>query len=199
MGEKPPDRAAPGLPPPWISWAVVFYGLLAGAGLAWNALAGTPWAFLDAAAAARGVSWGRDLALGGAAALAVIALSDALTRRTLWGEELARTLGRLLGPLSTGQCIALAGVSGFAEEVFFRGALQPRVGWAAASLIFGLAHFAPRRTLWPWTLFAVGAGGLLGGLYALTGNLVAPVATHFLVNAVNLRLLARRYGGGGAP
>lgn len=195
MGEKPPDPAAPGLTPrAWISWAAVFYGLLAGAGLGWNALAGTPWAFADAASAARGISWGRDLALGGLAGLGVIGLSDAVTRRTRWGEELARALGRLLGPLTAVQCVALAGVSGFAEEVFFRGALQPRVGWAAASLLFGLAHFAPRRELWPWTLFAVGAGGLLGGLYALTGNLVAPIATHFLVNAVNLRLLARRYG-----
>ena len=85
-------------------------------------------------------------------------------------------------------------MSGFAEEAFFRGALQPRVGWLAASVLFGLAHFAPSRALLPWTGFAIVAGGILGGLYAATGNLLAPVLAHALVNALNLRWLSRRYG-----
>ena len=182
MGEKSP---APD-PATWIVWAGVFYGVLAAVGLAWNALAGTPWAFRSPEAAARGVWW---------AALAVIVLSDAVTERTRWGEALGRALGEVLGPLRVGQCLWLAAVSGFAEEVFFRGALQPRVGWALASLLFGLAHFAPRRDLWPWTVFAIGAGGLLGGLYEMTGNLVAPVVAHAGINAVNLRRIARRFGG----
>jgi len=191
MGEKSP---APD-PATWVRWAGVFYGGLAAVGLAWNALAGTPWAFRSPEAAAQGVWWMRDLALGAATALAVVALSNAVTERTRWGEALGRALGEVLGPLRMGQCLWLAAVSGFAEEVFFRGALQPRVGWAAASLLFGLAHFAPRRDLWPWTVFAIGAGGLLGALYEATGNLVAPVVAHAGINAVNLRLLARRYGG----
>lgn len=181
-------------PSAWIAWAGVFYAGVAAVGLLWNALAGTPWAFRDPAAAARGVWWSGDVALGVATALAVVAGSHAITEHTRWGEALGRALGELLGPLSLGRCLWLAAVSGFAEEVFFRGALQPRVGWAAASLLFGLAHFVPRRDLWPWTLFAVVAGGLLGGLYEATGNLVAPVVAHAGVNAVNLRLLARRYG-----
>jgi hypothetical protein len=168
--------------------------LLAAAALGWNAWAGTHWAFLDDAAAAAGVRWGRDVALGLGSAAAVIGASHWITTRTRWGEELARALGAAIGPLSRGESAALAAVSGFAEEAFFRGALQPRVGWLVASLLFGLAHFAPRRALWPWTGFALIAGGLLGALYVATGNLVAPIVAHAAINGINLRRLSVRYG-----
>jgi len=124
----------------------------------------------------------------------VIALSYEFTRRTQWGETLARLLAALIGPLRTSQCLLLALVSGVAEEVFFRGVLQPRIGLVAASVLFGLAHFAPSRELLPWTLFSLAAGFLLGVLFDATGNLIAPVLTHVLVNAVNLQLLIKRYG-----
>lgn len=171
--------------------AVVTYGLLTAIALAWNAWTGRPWAYLDATAAARGIDWGRDLALGLAAAAGVIAVSQILTARTHWGAELAAELARALGPLTRFECAALAALSGFAEEVFFRGALQPRLGWLAATAVFALAHLVPRRELWPWTGFAFVAGGLLGALFAATGNLVAPIAAHAAINAVNLRLLTR--------
>ena len=108
-------------------------------------------------------------------------------------ERLARELGALLGRLALAECLLLAAVSGVAEEAFFRGALQPRVGLVAASLIFGLAHFAPKRELAPWTVFSIGAGFLLGALFDATGNLLAPVVAHVLINAVNLRMIATRY------
>jgi membrane protease YdiL (CAAX protease family) len=101
-------------------------------------------------------------------------------------------LGAALGPLSTRDCLVLALLSGIAEEALFRAALQPDVGLVAASLLFGLAHLAPRRELAPWTLFAVAAGLLFGALFDATGNLVAPCVAHFLVNAINLRRLAPR-------
>ena len=121
----------------------------------------------------------------------VIAVSQVLTSRTRWGAALAAELARALGPLTLFECAALAALSGFGEEVFFRGALQPRLGWLGASVLFGLAHVAPRRALWPWTGFAFAAGLLLGALFAATGNLVAPIAAHAAINAVNLRLLTR--------
>ena len=178
---------------PLVGWAALFYGALAGLALAWNGLAGTPWAFLDEAAREAGVRWEPALALGLATAAGVVGVSHLATTRTAWGEALARELARVLGPLSLGQCAALAALSGFAEEAFFRGALQPRLGWLASSLLFGLVHFAPRRDLLPWTGFAVLAGGVLGALYLVTGNLVAPVVAHAGINLVNLRLLTQRY------
>lgn len=202
----PGDPGATGLPTPtpeptlalrpdWMRWALVLYGAMAAASLAWCAAAGTPWAYVDAEAASAGPRWGRDLALGVAVAAAVIALSHAITTRTAWGEAVSRELGAMIGRLSLSQCIALALFSGVAEEVFFRGLLQPRVGWVVASLLFGLAHLAPRRALWPWTGFAFVAGFGFGALFLATGNLVAPVSAHVGINAVNLNLLSRRYGG----
>src|SRR5439155_267848 len=72
--------------------AAILYGLLAAAALAWNGWEGRPWAYLDAASAAAGIDWPRDLALGLACAAAVIAASHQLTTRTRWGAALVREL-----------------------------------------------------------------------------------------------------------
>ena len=101
--------------------------------------------FASEADAARGLAWLRDSALGSGAAVAVIALSNLYTSRFPSGERLSRSLAALIGPLSTPACVLLALASGIAEEALFRGALQPVVGWALASVLFGLAHFAEAR------------------------------------------------------
>jgi hypothetical protein len=98
----------------------------------------------------------------------------------------------VLGPVSLGRAWLFAGASGLAEEAFFRGALQPRVGWLAATLIFAATHFVPAPKLRVWALFALAAGALFGGLFAWTGDLLAPVLAHVLVNALNLRWLGRQ-------
>jgi len=177
---------------PIVRLAFRFYAVGLLLALLWRSgLRGESLLFADAEAAARGVAWLRDVGLGLAAGVAVLALSDWATRSTRWGEALARTLGQVIGPLRLRDCLLLAALSGVAEEAFFRGAMQPELGLVATSLIFGLAHLAPRRELLPWTAFTVLAGFLLGGLYAATGNLVAPVIAHMVVNGVNLRRLTR--------
>ena len=152
--------------------------------------------YADSAAAATGVAWLRDVGAGLLAAGVVIAASALLTSRTRWGAALSDALAALLGPMRPGTCWLLAATSGVAEEALFRGALQPQLGLVGASVVFGLAHFAPRRDLLPWTLFSLAAGFGLGALYAWTGNLVAPVVAHAGVNAVNLQLIARRAAPG---
>ncbi len=107
---------------------------------------------------------------------------------------MGRFLGHVLGRIDWRRCLLLAALSGVAEETLFRGMLQPRVGLVAASLLFGLAHFVPRRELLPWTLMSIAAGFLLGWLFDTTGNLVAPVVAHAGINAVNLRFVSQRYG-----
>ena len=134
---------------------------------------------------------GAGLLLG----LVVVLLSSWLTRATRAGDRLARALAQLIGRRTTGECVALALASGIGEEAFFRGAMQPQLGLVATSLCFALAHFAPRRDLLPWAGFSLAAGFALGGLFEATGNLVAPVVAHAVVNAVNLRLLSRDYAG----
>ena len=174
--------------------AGVFYGLLLAAAWAWRTgWAGEPLLYADAEAAARGVAWLADLGWGLAGGAAVIGVSWLATSRSRWGERLARALAELVGRPSVGQIALLALASGVGEEAFFRGALQPRVGLVGASLFFALAHFVPRREMLPWSGFSLVAGLALGALFEWSGNLVAPIAAHALVNGVNLTLLTRRY------
>ncbi len=179
----------------FVRLGLLFYGALAVAAIVWRiGFYDESILFASAAAQVEGLSLGRDLLIGVAAAAGLIALSDWTTRKTAWGEELARSMAEALGRLSVPNAILLAFASGFAEEIFFRGALQPRVGWVLASLLFGCVHFVPRREFLPWTGFAIGAGFLFGALFVWTGNLVAPVMAHIVVNGVNLPRLVRRYG-----
>ncbi len=174
-------------PNPLVRRALLFYAVFLAAALLWRV--GFQRESLLVASAADRVHWLRDPMLGLAAGALVIQGSAELTARTRMGQTLARILGEALGPLRLRDCLVLAVSSGIAEESLFRGALQPQVGLVWASLLFALAHLVPRRELLPWTAFALAAGFLLGGLYAVTGNLVAPVVAHVAVNAVNLRRL----------
>lgn len=182
-------RAAATGPPSIVRTALLFYGVVGGVALGIGWLRGTPLGF--AAADARPVAWGADVALGGLAAGVTVALSELMTRATRWGSALSEALAQQIGPLSHRACWGLALASGLAEEALFRGALQPWLGLVAASLLFGCAHFVPRRELWPWTGFALLAGFGLGWLFDATGNLVAPVVAHIGVNGINLRRLTR--------
>jgi len=177
-----------------VKLALCFYGALFAVALAWSTWSGRSVFYASRAAAEAGVAPLLDGAAGLAVAAATIALSRKITECTQWGDAMGRALAELLGKRSLRDCIALGVVSGVAEEAFFRGVLQPALGWLAASLIFGLVHFAPRRELLPWTGFALCAGLVLGGLFEVTGNLVAPIVAHVGINAVNLRRLVVRYG-----
>jgi membrane protease YdiL (CAAX protease family) len=184
-------------PPPsgrrLVQLALIFYSALWVIALVWRVgLQGQP---LWRVARDVEVHWIRDGALGVLAATAVIQLSAELTRRTRAGERLARALARAVGGIEGRQGWLLALASGVAEEAFFRGALQPVTGLWIASLLFAAAHFVPRRDLLPWSAFSLAAGLLLGGLYELTGSLVAPTVAHVVVNGVNLDRLVREHGG----
>jgi membrane protease YdiL (CAAX protease family) len=175
--------------------ALILYTTLAAIAWVWRiTLDGEPPFF--SRGAARGLDPIRDPVTGLAAALLVVVLSRWLTLRTRAGEVLARRLAETLGPLSPARILFLAAASGIGEELFFRGALQPRVGLVAASLLFGVAHLVPSRPLALWSVFAAAAGLLFGVLFERTGNLVAPAVAHVAVNALNLRWLVRRYAPG---
>ena len=79
-------------------------------------------------------------------------------------------------------------VTCFAEELFFRGALQrelmlylaPLPAIAITALLFGLVHLGRG---WEFSLLATLAGALYGTVYFRTGALSLAVLTHFAVNA----------------
>lgn len=126
------------------------------------------------------IGWG---AISGLVVILVSIISARLFRSI---KELEDEFRAILGRLSIFDVVVIALVSSLAEEVLFRGLLQPFVGLTIASLIFGLLHFPIKQTLLPWTVFAIVMGFLLGWLYIYTGSLVTPIITHCLINLVNI-------------
>ena len=176
-------------------FGLCFYGLVVVVALLWRTgVYGEAIVFASAADAAGAQNFLADFAVGVGVGLTLAGTSFLATTRSTWGKRLSTELATALGPLGLKRALVLAVASGIAEEMFFRGALQPRVGLGVASVLFAAAHFLPRRVLLPWTAFALVAGFMLGGLFEWTGNLVAPVTAHIVVNAINLPLLEYYFG-----
>jgi membrane protease YdiL (CAAX protease family) len=70
-----------------------------------------------------------------------------------------------------------------AEEVFFRGLVQPWVGLGCTALAFAVVHVRRRANPWLHPLAACGFALVAGALADATGSLVAPITAHVLVNA----------------
>jgi len=185
----------PGVDPErFVRVGLLFYGLIAIAAVVWRVGFYGEELWQTSPPHPSPMSETAALGLGVACGLATVAFSYILTEWTGWGRELATALAQSIGPVTVPNAVLLALASGFAEEALFRGALQPRAGLVLASLLFGAAHFVPRRELLPWSVFAVVMGFAFGALFNATGTLTAPVAAHTVINAINLPLLVRRYG-----
>jgi len=175
-----------------IPLALVVYAVVALVAVVWGVVRGSPdlyhhpapWVTLAFPA-------GTVLALlsGLAVAAAAIASTRVLVRRTRWARALHNEFRDLLGPLSPSEITVFALSSGIAEEMLFRGALQPAVGLIASALIFGAVHMGPVRRFWAWTLWAAVMGLVFGLLYEITGELLAPVVAHALINYENLHYI----------
>lgn len=191
QGSEESEKPRP--PASIVRMGLLFYGGMGIAALLWRmATPGDSIQHPSVEAAARAWSMPAALGAGLAAGLVALAISEGLTRWTALGKALSDLLAESIGPLDRANAWLLALASGLAEEMFFRGALQPKVGIVGASILFGAAHFLPRRELALWSVYAIGIGLGLGALYEWTGQLVAPVAAHVLVNGVNLPRLAGR-------
>lgn len=127
-----------------------------------------------------------SLGLGVAIGWATVVGTRHLVRRYAWGRAMRAELRAVLGPIEPGTALVAALGSGIAEELFFRGALQPWIGWALASLFFGLLHIGRSRALLPWTVSAVVMGFVFGAIYSVTGVIFGCVLAHVLINFVNL-------------
>ena len=136
-------------------------------------------------------SWWFDLGLGLVAGSLLILVWIFARQSLSAARDLEAELAGLLGPLGISEIMGLALLSGFAEELFFRGAMQGAWGWFPATVLFALLHAGPGVTFRIWTAFAGVAGLTMAGLMIWRGNLLAPVVTHVLVNAVNLGRLSR--------
>jgi uncharacterized protein len=186
------EDPVPPSPVTFVRSALIFYGVLGCGALVWRMSSPGESIFHPSAAVAPEATVGFAICAGLVLGLAAVVLSELMTRFTELGEVLADTLGESLAGISAADAVLLAVASGIAEEMLFRGALQPSAGLFWASLAFGACHFLPRKELALWSLYAVGMGFALGLLFEWTGQLAAPIAAHTVINAVNLPRLARR-------
>jgi membrane protease YdiL (CAAX protease family) len=175
--------------PRFVLFAAFFYGLLTASAVLWSALRG-----FDLRLA--GDSLALSLALGAVTAVVTVSLGLLAYRLLPALRQIAGELApRLVDGADFGSLILVSVFSGVGEETFFRGAVQQEFGIVVASLLFGLVHVGPDRRYLLWTLWAVLAGFLFGGLYDLTGGLLAPILAHTAHNAATLLLWKRSRKG----
>lgn len=132
-----------------------------------------------------------DVAWGVGLGLATVLATRLTSARFAWARAVDAEFREMLAPIEARDVPGLAVMSALAEEMFFRGFLQPHVGLTVASVAFGLAHLPHRREQVPWTLAAVVMGFAFGGLFAVRGSLLGPFLAHFTINYFNLFHLLR--------
>lgn len=122
--------------------------------------------------------WGAGLA-------AVVVIVDLLLSR--WVPEEATDDGgvneRLFRKRPWWHIIVLSFVVSVCEELLFRGALQHAIGAYWTSILFAAIHVRYLKHWIPTGLvFSISYG--LGWIYESTGTLWAPIAAHFIIDAV---------------
>ena len=133
-----------------------------------------------------------SLGLGLGLALAVVAMTPVFVERARWARALHEELAELIQALAPSEITVLALSSGIAEELLFRGAMQPVLGLLLSSAIFGLVHVGPRKVFLAWITWAFVMGLLFGLIFELTGVLWGPVLAHVWINQRNMSYIRRR-------
>ncbi len=185
-----------------VDTALVVYGSLGFAAWAWQFHRGQS-AFCDLSVlgGTRAISVPLGLSVGALVGVATAGASRLLVERTRWAKSLHGALREALVGMSEGPStlatLALAAAVG--EELLFRGALLPvlrdAMGTVPAvllsSALFGAVHVPWSRRMVPWSLTAAVMGVVFACLYLATGEVLAPIAAHAVVNHENLEFLLR--------
>jgi membrane protease YdiL (CAAX protease family) len=108
-----------------------------------------------------------------------------LLRRLESMAQLEQWQREMVGSWSAGEAVAVALLSGVAEEALIRAFLQPLIGLWLAAAVFAVLHLAPDRRLWMWPFVALTIGLVLGVLYELSGY-PGCAAAHVTINLVAL-------------
>lgn len=115
--------------------------------------------------------------------------SRVLVARTRWARKLHAALRGVWLGKSRRELAMVSGLAALSEELFFRAALGPALGFVASSALFGIAHLASRDSSLPWVLSAFAMGLMFSGLYLLSGTLLAPIFAHWLINYENMQYI----------
>jgi membrane protease YdiL (CAAX protease family) len=169
--------------------AVIGEGALALAGGVWIYVAGLPVRLGDPGLA---VAAGVGVALGLGTTQWWLQRHAPRVGPVEYLRELQRTIfAPLFGPLSTAELVAISVLAGIGEEIFFRGAMQPALGWVPATLAFGLCHVGISRNSWVLGVWALAAGAGLAALLEVTGGLLAPIVAHAVYDLAALLWIRR--------
>jgi membrane protease YdiL (CAAX protease family) len=131
-----------------------------------------------------------SLVLGGAFAALVVLGTRVLVEHVGWAKNLHRDLRPMTAQLDALGILAIAALSALAEELVFRGLLQPWIGVLPQALLFGVAHAQlSGSSRWVWVAWATLVGLAFGAIYALSGSLLGPMLAHAVINGLNLAYL----------
>jgi uncharacterized protein len=141
-----------------------------------------------------GVIWGTVTAV----LLGAVNLAFLRARSNRWPGNALRYVCRVIvRPLfehvTVWQIVAVSILAGVAEELLFRGVLQPLAGLPAASVIFGAVHVGGRNFV-AYGVWAACIGALFGWLMVMTGGLLAPIVAHAVYDALALAFVRYRPG-----
>jgi len=95
----------------------------------------------------------------------------------------------VLRSLTWSDLLWLGLLPGMSEELLFRGVLLPALGGGIPALVlssvaFGLLHLSGRDH-WPYALWAIVVGAVLGGSVLLTQNLLVSIVAHVVTNWIS--------------
>jgi membrane protease YdiL (CAAX protease family) len=178
--------------PPMFGWGVAAYTLLAlvACVISWFALDRLPFTHPEAwLGLTPGMAALYSLVLGGALGGAVVLASRASVGRFAWARRLHQEFRPFARQLSAGDIVILALLSSVAEELLFRGLLQPLIGLVPQALLFGIVHQTRGSSRWVWVLWAGTVGFGLGLVFQLTGSIWGATLAHAMVNGINLSYL----------
>lgn len=138
----------------------------------------------------------RDLAVGAGSGMVLALLVFGVLRLPLRGmKDFCQLIEKQMFPILAASTypdrIGIALLAGFCEELLFRGAIQPTLAltplgtWGAilvTSVLFGALHGLSLA----YFVLAMGISILLGWLYQVTGNLLAPMVLHGVYDLIIL-------------
>lgn len=136
----------------------------------------------------------RALALAALLGLLTAGTSALLYEQWPWlRERLDPEIFRAVAAVPSVPWLFVAVVASAAEEILFRGALQPVIGILPATALFAFLHFFMQRRLAAYCVMAFVMGLVLAAVYAWTGSLGAAMAMHIMHN-LGISVWIRRSG-----
>jgi len=121
-------------------------------------------------------------------------LADRIAFLNHFCELVENVMAPIFAQTTIADILLISLASGFCEEVMYRGVMQSQFGLIAASIIFGLCHYAGPRYLF-YVIWAAVVGALFGVLLMITGCLWVPVVAHMTSNFLSLCILRYKIAG----